>query len=434
MKQKLYLLFIIVSLLTYTLQIDAQDFSPTEQVIFANGGIFGDLENVSLGTYKTTTNEYAVFDSIQTQSVQEIVIADNFAYVAAQDSLIKYDLTTLERSASQAFESGASLFNLLIYGDYVIAGKWFGGSALNYVQFFNKSDLSFAFSIPQIVGTPAGMVIIDDKLYISQNDVSSTTFSDTLGRLAVVDLATQTFEQTIELDNNGADLGRLYTADNKIYSLNPASNTVTTFDVTTQTNNTKTVDSELFINVYGYGNRATFVDNKIYTVFNNTIGYYDVDTESVTTLFDISDNSFGVSLAYDSVNKTFYTGQTDFFTYSTGIVYNETGDTLAILPLGNSPEAVATDIAYITGFEEPSLATEVTIFPTLASNHIQITASSKHVFANYQVQITDLSGKVLYKNVIQNNTNIPIHHFANGIYLVSVIIDNQVITKKIIKQ
>ena len=52
-----------------------------------------------------------MIDTIQTQSVQDLLINGNIAYVAAQDSIVRYDLTNQTRTHAAAF-NGPSTYTL----------------------------------------------------------------------------------------------------------------------------------------------------------------------------------------------------------------------------------------------------------------------------------------------------------------------------------
>ena len=77
------------------------------------------------------------------------------------------------------------------------------------------------------------------------------------------------------------------------------------------------------------------------------------------------------------------------------------------------------------------------IFPIPASDYISII--SKWNIENYNLEIIDLNGKLLYSKLISNpRTSVSVNEFSKGIYLLkfSYIIDNkeQILIKKIIKK
>src|ERR1035437_7340767 len=85
-------------------QSQAQKNEWVNQVIVANGGKFETIppfaDCVSVQKYDPVSHAVTVFDIIRTQSVQDLIIRGNFAYVAAQDSIVMYNLDTYHRVAA----------------------------------------------------------------------------------------------------------------------------------------------------------------------------------------------------------------------------------------------------------------------------------------------------------------------------------------------
>lgn len=95
--KKNYVLFVAIFMAAISIK--------AQKVILVNGGQFGNnAENVSVISYDVTTKVYNTIDSIGTQSVQDLLIDGNSAFVAAQDSIVKYDLVTQSRVAAASFQ------------------------------------------------------------------------------------------------------------------------------------------------------------------------------------------------------------------------------------------------------------------------------------------------------------------------------------------
>ena len=107
----------------------AQKVEWVEQVIVGNGNKFEAtppyIDYVTVQTYDPSNGSTSVFDVIKTQSVQDVLIANQKIYVAAQDSIIMYDANTLLRLAAVA-DSGLSACT------YSTTGWWFPSSSLSY--------------------------------------------------------------------------------------------------------------------------------------------------------------------------------------------------------------------------------------------------------------------------------------------------------------
>jgi hypothetical protein len=333
-----YFTFLIVSSFIQ-LPLFAQD--AINQVVIVNGGQFGNPnEQANVASFNPVTQAYMVFDTIPVNSVQHIVIAGDYAYVAAQNFLVKYDLDTYERVAIVDFP-GVSAHQIIVSEDYVWATNFYAQTEDN-LYVFNSSDLSIVDTIAEILSPSGTMVIFGESLYISQNEKGSVDacapfgcFNDTLGYLAEIDIATHTFVQNHTLNNNGNETGRLVATDLAILSLNATSNTVTAFNPADGTSFTTAFDGD--IQSSGIRNEAVVVDNKVISLFNNGIGLLSTDLDSAVTIIDTTITSF----AFNFINDEFYITSTDFFSYTD--LYNFSGDGSFNyeLPIGFAPEAIA---------------------------------------------------------------------------------------------
>lgn len=73
----------------------------------------------------------------------------------------------------------------------------------------------------------------------------------------------------------------------------------------------------------------------------------------------------------------------------------------------------------------------INIFPNPTTSFVTISSTE---IDDFEVQITDLSGKkVSTQNVVSNQTEIDFSNYANGVYMLSILKNNQVQTFKIIK-
>ncbi|MGA3013715.1 MAG: hypothetical protein ABSD71_06740, partial [Bacteroidales bacterium] len=105
MKKNLPLGLLLISLiLSSNILIEAQSNTIAKQVIIANGGKFETSppysDYVTVESYNLTTLDVTVFNTIYTQSVQDVLIKNNYAYVTAQDSIVLYNIDTYKRIAA----------------------------------------------------------------------------------------------------------------------------------------------------------------------------------------------------------------------------------------------------------------------------------------------------------------------------------------------
>lgn len=320
----------LVSLLTAPLSAQ----NGVERIVIVNGGQFNNPnENVNVMLYDPVSGNSTVIDTIQTGSVQEVLLEGSTAYVAAQDSIVKYDLSTGQRLAAAAF-GAPSTAKLGIYHNYLLAGNWYGLTGGN-LRIFNKDDLSFVDSIPQLSKGARDFVIVGDTAYVVQN-FNNQFFGDSAGYISVVDLKRMRFVRDIALDPRD-ELGRLVHVQGRLYGLNPNAETIEVYDI-----GTGQVLPKRFTGVDMQtdptGARLLIHHDLLYTKINNGIGVYDLVNNRVidTTLID----TFATAFALDTINDLFYLTQTDFFSYMRGGIFNGTGSKAGAFSTGFAPEAI----------------------------------------------------------------------------------------------
>ncbi len=155
---------LVVALILAGFSVAAQ----TPNVIIANGGQFEFAmpyaDRATIGAYNPTNQQYWVFDTIQVESVQDIAIDGNYGYLAATDSILKYDLTTYEK-VGQAYFAG--IRSLSVHDTLLFAGRYFGSGS--FLQVFHATTLDSLFSIPEVNNTVYDVAVVGDSAYIPYN-------------------------------------------------------------------------------------------------------------------------------------------------------------------------------------------------------------------------------------------------------------------------
>ena len=328
-----WLLFIL-----FTSTLIAQD--GINQVIVVNGGQFGNAsEQANVAAFDPVAQTYTVIDTIPVNSVQDIFVEGDYAYVAAQDFIVKYDLDARERVGIANFP-GISAHKLAIYEDKLLATNWFAQTA-NNLYIFDKNTMTLLDSVPEIISPGGGMVVVGDKLYVGQNMQASVDncdpfgcFDDTLGYLAEVDLITNQWVQNIPLNNNGNEIGVLFTDGSIVYAINHISNTITAYNPVDGSN--VTVSAGADVTTDRYRTEGLLYAGSIISKFNNGIGSYNTSTDTFTMLVDTPITSF----TYDFIDDVYYITSTDFFSYNDGYAFDGNGNHLYDFQVGFAPEAI----------------------------------------------------------------------------------------------
>ncbi|MCF8302596.1 MAG: T9SS type A sorting domain-containing protein [Bacteroidales bacterium] len=319
----------IIILILTTIQLAAQN-----KVLLVNGGQYGNPdENPNALVIDPETGNYSVIDTLASPSVQDVLVEENTAYIAAQDSIYKYAVENGEQLAAVSFGS-ISTVSLKIYGDYLLVGNWYG-STDNNLRVFQKDDLSFVKSIEGVTKGAKDMVIAGDSAFVTQN-YTSTSWTDSAGYFAVVDLKDLEFTRNIYIDNDDEDLGRLTIYNNMITALNPYSNTITTYNI--NSGEAETNSFPYSVDVNDYGSQMVREGNMLYFAFNSGLGSFNLETQEVVNeqIIDTMITAFTM----DTVAGRFFVTQTDYASYRRGLVYSQDGSFIKEFPVGYSPEVL----------------------------------------------------------------------------------------------
>jgi hypothetical protein len=396
------------------------------QVIVANGGVFESAapynDRATIASYNPTTNTYVVFDTIQVESVQDVVIDTNYAYLAAQDSIVKYNLTTLQREAIAYFPN---IKKLEVQGNYLLVGKYYGSG--DYFAVYNKTNLQPIFSSSQITETVNGMAILGDSIYVAHNLKGTIdlyppfgVYADSIGKLAVFHLPSQTFARHITLGENAAGAGKTFVHNNAVYTI--CKKTGYLFKYTPTTNQ---IDS---FNI-GVNNFLQFHNGILYADFPTGIGAYNLNTN---TMLPSPAFVFGfVAGTYDYISSNFYFTNTDYASFGKLSKVNNNGNVIDTVNVGISCEAIA--LQYLSNTSNTELAKaelKSNVFPNPFTNFVNVTLPE-----NSEVYAYDYSGKLVYSsNSVSNHHLISTENWGSGMYILKIVSDNNVQTFKILKQ
>lgn len=400
------------------------------QIITANGGLFevnlpyNDF--VTVQTVDPVTNQVLVFDTIKTQSVQDVVVSGNFAYVAAQDSIVKYDITTYTRTAAALVEgvNKLAVYNnmLLITRQYPVTEK--------FVQVRSTSDLSLLKEFSEISGESAGILVKGTKAYIAVNG----GWAGTSGKIAILDMVTVRFEQEIDLGADAIGIYNLFRFKENIVSVNrtPYGGTTGSLTMLDPSNHFTTTVYNANIGT-GYQ-----VYNKIlYVGINGNLGSFDLNSMAVinpTLIENPATASFGSisSACLDTLSMKFYMNATDYFSFGQGYVYNFSGDSIGAYTSGISNEAIAIDYTSVTGISNPTASKKLAIFPNPCSSWLNIT----NVPSNAHISIYSIEGQLVYNETVQaaqTHFSMDINQLTKGVYLLVVTENQQTYHSKFIK-
>ena len=381
---------------------------------------------VTIAAFNPTDGTTTIFDTIFTQSTQCVIVDSIYVYVAAQDSVVKYNLDTYERIAIVKLNG---VNQIKVSGDYLIAGRQYP-TENKFVKILNKADLIEVEAFSDVSGDTHGIVVYEDKAYVAVNG----GFMGTDGKLAVIDLSglTPVFEEEIALGEQAWGISDIYLHNDIIYSVNRTSyggslGSFTTFNLANSQVTSTTVD---YVLGEGYG----MYDTKIYASFNGNIGAYDVGTEQVTDIIEDQNDTLAIMGAvYDKVNEMFYVNYSDWSKPGLGVVYNMSGEEVDTYDAGISAEVVAIDYRITTGISDNVINNiAVKVYPNPCTEYITIEGYGSTINS---VEIFDITGKQISKidQINQLSMRILTDELRYGVYLVSIKTAQGVVTRRVVK-
>jgi len=376
---------------------------------------------VTLQQYDPANQATAIFGAIFTQSVQDILIIEPFAYVSAQDTIAKYNLNTLDRIAAVA-DSGVN--KLVICDGKLVVSKQYPITTY-FASVRDTSDLSLVTNIEGISGEAAGIVCAHDSLYMAVN--GGWMGSD--GKIAVIDPATWTLVREIQLGSDAVGIFNLYLYKDQLISVNktpygvPDLGSLTVYDP-----ETGAFQNHLF--GVTIGNGCGINDSLIYVVINNGIGSVNLNTMLIADSTIIPDPgsslfTYITSAAVDTISDRLYVNVGDYFTPGYCLIASSSGDSLTSYATGISSEAIAIDYREnAAGFEtgEQPAVNALVIYPNPADEFIRIRFQKQ--LATCRLIVTDLAGRTLIQHEINAPAGITerinIRHLSSGVYLLVV--------------
>lgn len=406
--KKIYFFSLIALTLVFSATCaKAQQVIVANQVIVVNGGNFSNPDDfVTVATIDPATAETTVFATIYTQSTTDVVISGNFAFVAAQDSIVKFNIDSYEKVAT-TYAQGVN--QLAVDGEVLVATFWYPASE-NFVKTFSTEDLSLISEFSEISGDASGIFIKDGIALIAiQGAWDSTT-----GKIASIDIE----EGTVLSED---DYGEFYA--NIGYFAGHGDQT-TAFMKTpwgaTNSNAAIFDDGGEILDEFTYENANLAMPtgkkgNSFYAEINNGIGKFDLPTGELVNSEIIAAQTMTIGASVlDTINNLIYLTTTDFAATGNGFVYNLNGEQTATFTAGISAQAIAIDYRDKTSVNEKNALASLSIFPNPVSGIINLNIPPDQEITN--LLITDVSGRLVISNTTKRQFDVS--SLNSGLYFV----------------
>ena len=439
--KKLYIFkaIIVIFFLVDINSVQAQRNEWVNQVIVVNGGKSESIppynDYVTVQKYDPVSHTVTVFDKIYTQSAQDVIIDGHFAYVAAQDSIIKYDIDTYQRLAAIA-DSGVD--KLYMFGTKVLVSKQYP-----IKRFFLEvldDNLSLLARVQGISGECGG---ITSGWSATQNIVFVAVnggYAGTEGKLARINPSNWTLIGETNFGVNAVGIWNLYNYADKIYTVNrtPAGNpnrgSITVYDIFQDTFFNKIIDVMV-------GDGAGIKDELLYLKMNEGLGSFDLNTIQIADTTIIPDPGTGnrryiTSAAVDYINDLFYINLGNRSSYGIGEIASLAGDSITSYATGINADAIAIDYRSPVGINTgESFKDFVNIYPNPVTDFLTLSLINGETIKF--IKITDLTGRIIHEKFLNGNEKImkfSCENLQSGVYLISFLTANGMKTRKFIKK
>jgi len=419
----------------------AQKNEWVEQVIVINGNKYetsppyGDY--VTCQTYNPATGTTSIFDEIMTQSTQDVIIANQKIYVAAQDSIIMYDANTLLRLYAIA-DSGLS--RLHIFNDKLIISKQYPVVRF-FVEVLNADDLSLVARIQNISGDCKGITSTKDSIYVGING----GYLSTEGKMAVIDFNSWTVTREINFGPNATGINDIHNYGGVLFSINETpygvadEGSITAYDTYSLTH-TNYVFNRRVGAAGSLTKNSGVIGNMLYFTLNYGISAFNMDTRQIedTTVFDdpgSGNHIYYTSYDADYVNSYLYMNIGNRLSWGVDVVGNTNGDSLTSFLTGFNTDAIALDYRTPVAIDDPAVTEAgVALFPNPVDNKVRVIYTGDAPVQ--EMLIRDITGRTIYRNneVDLRGTWVDCSAFPSGLYFVTVRTETKTFSTKLIKK
>jgi hypothetical protein len=411
--------------------------SYVKQIITANSGKFEFSppfqDYVTLQSYNPVSGAVNMFNTVFTQSAQDVCLKGNIAYIAAQDSIIKLNLNTYQRIAAIA-DSGLS--KLYVLGNKLFVSKQYPVNTF-FAEVLDTVDLSLVTSIAGISGDCGSMVAAGDSLYLTVNG----GWMGTEGKIAVIETTGWTLVREINFGTEAVGMLYIFRYENKLFTVNkspymtPDVGSISTYNL----------DDRTFVNTVinkNVGLSAGIDGHLLYFGLDYGIGSFNMNTLQVEDSVMVSDPGSALfkyitSATVDTLNDRLYINIGDYATPGTCLVATLAGDSVTSYATGISSDAIAVDyrVAH-AGIEnqerEPML---LTIYPNPVSERLTVKLMNQQAIE--EIIVTDLMGRVVIHKSgddQKNTTTLQVKSLITGLYSIMVRTSDTSFSGKFLKQ
>lgn len=363
MKTLLNLLFLFSSL-----SLTCQNY--LNQVLILNEGYYNSTTQnmdhpVSIGSYNPETSEYTTLIEIDSvKFASDMIVDEDFLYVAADYKLLKYDLNTFELISEVNVDGIRKILiseNIIFttIGDYDPM-TYMPVEFDSYLHAYNKNSFLPIFYLDTVLGPKYST---QNLLNISSNSLQSGSmrialtinnafeWGNEVGKVGFLNInqdddifQTYTFSDYFEIDlgEDGKNPDNLFILNDDIYTINnkdwssSSISKINLIDGVTETNN-------LSLSSTGCGTSCLY-NTKILFQYSGDSRLHFWNTElNENELNELGEFDNFYAISFDSINNKIYASSTDYVTQGEIKVYNNDHILLESFNVGVSPGKILFD-------------------------------------------------------------------------------------------
>lgn len=324
------------------------------QVLFLNEGYLDFstdeiIEPVTVGVYSISSDDPTYTEVIEITGAKfasDLIINDDYFYVAADNRILKYHLDTYELITSQDV-SGAR--KLAIYDNYLFVSKGDYDNATfgpvifdSYLDVYDL-DLNYQFNFESDNGpqwSTENILINEDKLYVLINNAYE--WGNYQGIIGQVDLITLSYESEIDLGPEAKNPINLMFKDDKLYTLNNKNWDGTSISEVTLDG----VCSTIVLSDVSAGCGVSIIrDEKLnYQISGDTeMGIFDLETFAQNGVEENLNMNY-YSVSENPINGNLFAATADFVTNSQVYIYDSNNTEITNFTSGVTTNKIVFDV------------------------------------------------------------------------------------------
>lgn len=389
-----------------------------QQVILVNGGQFGTGGEATVASFNPNTGNYFLFDSIPAGSVQDVLVDGQYAYVAADSIIRKYDLDTYTE-VSSTICTGVRKLTLAPNQGHLVATRGFGASS-DYVRIYEQSDLSDVASVANISGECEGLTVVNDTAYVAVQG----GFGVANGKIALINLDNQSLIAEVDLDTMGRSIHSIFfdPTTNDLLTLNPLAFGSPNGAISRLSLGSRNATSIMMTFSVDYGPGTALINDQLFGQFDG--GFNNIQLNGIipyTLGGNPSVSGSWAASAIDQINNIYYLSRTDYSSWGSLHRYDASGNLIDTIAVGISPEAFDIDARVFTAQNE-LFSDEIFIqtFPNPFTDKVTVDAS-RLTTRPEGIEVYNLEGRLMSEHTsTQEVTEIDLSNLSAGNYFLIV--------------